>query len=78
VQGAWVSGKVDAESTAKAPTNHAVLAVGVSGEASPDSIIVKNSWGVKWGDSGYGTVTKRYVETFTLRAHALELNHGNS
>lgn len=34
-------------------TNHAVVAVGYNSTASDPYFIVRNSWGVDWGDFGY-------------------------
>jgi hypothetical protein len=61
---------VDAEPNLKTPGNHAVLAVGTLD--APDRLIIKNSWGVDWGDAGYGYVTRRYHDRYALRAHILE------
>jgi hypothetical protein len=47
---------------------HAVLAVGLYSD--PDSgdkgYLIRNSWGAKWGESGYGLVSRSYVEPRTL------------
>lgn len=40
---------------------HAVIAVG-HGQIGPHvAILVRNSWGVKWGDGGYAWLTERYL-----------------
>lgn len=72
VYSAWrkPDGVIDAEPGRKTPANHAVLAVGAL--TGPDWIIVKNSWGPNWGDHGYGYLTRRYLDHYALRAHALE------
>jgi C1A family cysteine protease len=72
VYGAWhsVDGIIDASGGAKSITNHAVLAVGVSD--APVSVIIKNSWGARWGENGYGYITERYLRSYALRAHILE------
>ena len=36
------------------PTNHALVAVGFT----PDTFIIKNSWGPSWGDKGYITISR--------------------
>lgn len=67
---AWFEpgGKVDAGAGATIAGGHAVLAVGVD---SDSSLIIKNSWGLGWGDGGYGFVTPRYIAGYGVVAHAL-------
>ncbi|RYG38382.1 MAG: hypothetical protein EON93_02120 [Burkholderiales bacterium] len=48
---------------------HAVLAVGL-GEA-PDGVhhvLIRNSWGVTWGDQGYAWLPKQYIDMHALEA----------
>ena len=47
---------------------HAVLAVGV-GESSDGEphVLIRNSWGMTWGDQGYAWLPKQYIDV-----HALE------
>jgi hypothetical protein len=73
VRSSWRNpdGIIDAEPGRKTPGNHAVLAAGAL--TGPDRIIIKNSWGPSWGDRGYGYLTRRYLASYALRAHALEL-----
>lgn len=63
-------GEIDAEPGRKAPGNHAVLAVGVLDD--PERVIVKNSWGERWGADGFGFVSGRYLDHYGVCAHALE------
>ncbi|MBA2717399.1 MAG: C1 family peptidase [Propionibacteriales bacterium] len=72
VPAAWYHGGdvIDAPAGGKMPGNHAVLAVGSL--ESPERLVIKNSWGPVWGDSGYGLVTRRYYDHYALRAHILE------
>src|ERR1700691_1751064 len=73
VYGAWRpdDGVIDAAAGKKTIANHAVLAVGLD-EKTPTSVIIKNSWGTRWGDRGYGYISERYLEGYALRAYALE------
>lgn len=72
VRSAWrdPTGIVDAEPGKKTPGNHAVLAVGV--RDADDQLIIKNSWGERWGQGGFGFVARRYLDHYALRAHVLE------
>ena len=73
VPGAWrPDGQVDAVPGRKAPGCHAVLAVGVTQPDQAPSILVKNSWGPAWGDSGYGYVSGRYLEGYAVAGHVLD------
>jgi hypothetical protein len=60
---ATASGIIDAGSE-EAPDparRHAVIAVG-HGQIGPHiAILVRNSWGAKWADSGYAWLTERYL-----------------
>ena len=77
VAGAWfaarVDGWVDAPPGATVIDGHAVLAVGIRPQANgrPESILIKNSWGPKWGENGYGYLTSTYLTRYGRRAYAL-------
>lgn len=55
-----MSPKLGCRDGAKASLDHAVLMVGYGVESSSntDYWIVKNSWGTKWGESGYFRITR--------------------
>lgn len=75
VRPAWLKpdGAVDAAEGEKIAGNHAVLIVGAS-EPDEDPVLlkVKNSWGQRWGQGGYGLITARYLEAYSVCAHAIE------
>lgn len=64
---------IDANAGHHAQGNHAVVAVAVTepGE-DPELVLVKNSWGEGWADNGYGTISRRYLDHYTVAAHRLE------
>ena len=41
-----------------AKPDHAVLVVGYGREAGKDYWLIKNSWGVNWGDHGFAKVVR--------------------
>jgi hypothetical protein len=75
VQPAWQNPTpvIDADPGRKTQGNHAVVAVAISepGE-DPDVLVVKNSWGTGWADNGYGTISRRYLDHYTVAGHRLE------
>jgi len=75
VLGAWQEAGtlIDAPPGAKVPGRHAVLVVGASEEGeSVELVKVKNSWGSGWGERGYASLSRGYVETYGICAHTLE------
>jgi len=52
------------ESTAYYVGNHAVCAVGF--DDKKELIKFKNSWGVNWGDCGYGYISYKYFQDFMI------------
>ena len=65
----------------KPPANsgHAVTLVGYksgTGRLEDTVFIFKNSWGVEWGQGGYGTVTYEYLNNYLNDAVVLEVQHG--
>jgi hypothetical protein len=63
---------IDAEPGERTHGNHAVVAVAITeaGE-NPELVLVKNSWGPRWADQGYGAVSRRYLDNYTVAAHRL-------
>lgn len=58
---------------------HAITLVGYrnpTGNIEDASFIFKNSWGVNWGQGGYGIVTYRYLNNFLNEAVLLEVFAG--
>jgi C1A family cysteine protease len=58
---------------------HAVTLVGyksATGRIEDTYFIFKNSWGPKWGQGGYGTVTYNYLQNYLFDAVLLEVQRG--
>ena len=65
---------IDAAPGQKTRGNHAVVAVAITETCEdPEIALVKNSWGPGWGDQGYGRISRRYLESYTVAAHRLEI-----
>jgi hypothetical protein len=45
---------------------HAVLGVGLFSTASGTGFLIRNSWGTKWADGGYGLISKSYIQPRTI------------
>lgn len=60
---------------------HAVTLVGYRSETGrmEDAVFLfKNSWGMSWGEGGYGRVTYKYLENYLLDAVVLEVQRGEA
>lgn len=68
---AWSSGVVDLSSNPTIVGAHAMLVVGIS-DTPTMGLLIKNSWGPKWGLNGYGLVTERYANALLFAAHGVE------
>lgn len=68
---AWRSGVVDLPSNPTIVGAHALLVVGVS-DTPTTGLLIKNSWGPKWGLNGYGLITERYANALLFAAHGVE------
>lgn len=59
---------------------HAVTLVGYrseSGRIEDAVFLFKNSWGMSWGEGGYGRVTYKYLQNYLLDAVVLEVQRGD-
>jgi len=59
-------GVVDVVAGRKPSGRHAVVAL--AHDDHKDALVVRNSWGERWGDRGYGYVTRAYTDLFLLSA----------
>jgi hypothetical protein len=50
---------------------HAVIAVGHGTVDRHRAILIRNSWGSRWGDGGYGWLTECFLASHTFAAAAL-------
>ena len=74
VASAWnpVSGLVHCAPGTAWAMKHAVVAVGDRRIHGHDCLVVKNSWGPSWGDSGYGYISQSYVDAYLSDAYIVK------
>ena len=74
-QPAWIaansSGLVDAPAGSKTVGRHAVLVVGANTEIGDPHLVIKNSWGDEWADSGYARLSQRYFDNYLADLHSM-------
>jgi hypothetical protein len=64
---------IDADPGRKTQAVHAVIAVAVTEpNEQPERVLIKNSWGPEWADHGYGSLSRRYLDNYTIAAHRME------
>jgi Papain family cysteine protease len=52
---------------------HAVLAVGVGKSSAGERLVlIQNSWGIGWGDSGYAWLSSRFLESHLIGHMTIE------
>jgi hypothetical protein len=73
-QAAQTNGDLDAYRAGTARGGHAVALVGYT----PDRFIVRNSWGLGWGDAGYGYASLAYAETAFTEAYGVTTAAGET
>jgi hypothetical protein len=67
------NGLIDAGPEGPVRGNHAVAVVGASDEKDSVQLLrIKNSWGERWAEEGYASITERYLLSYSICAHALE------
>ncbi|KAE8573463.1 Cat6 [Halyomorpha halys] len=49
--------------------NHAVLVVGYGREENQDYWLIKNSWGLRWGEYGYGKMVRNMDDHCNIASH---------
>jgi len=57
---------LNADGDVNVVATHAVLAVGLFSAVGELGFLIRNSWGPKWGEDGYGYVLRSYIEPRTL------------
>jgi hypothetical protein len=62
-------GNLDVYKRPPRPAGHAVCLVGYT----PDRFIVRNSWGVGWGDKGFGYASLAYAQDAFTEAYGVSL-----
>ena len=53
---------------------HAVIALGHGQHRGRRVVLIRNSWGVSWGQGGYAWLTERFLEPRLLQTVVLDLN----
>jgi hypothetical protein len=51
---------------------HAVIAVGYGELNGQRVVLMRNSWGLKWGSNGYGWITEKYLQPRVIRLVTLQ------
>lgn len=66
------SGFVDSTEPVEPTIRHAVVAVAHGDKNGERAVMVRNSWGPKWGNSGYAWITEKYLAPRVFRLAILK------
>jgi hypothetical protein len=66
---------VDADEPLVPKRRHAVVAVGHGTREADQLLLIRNSWGVDWGDGGHAWISERYLKPRLAQAALLTEEH---
>jgi hypothetical protein len=61
----------DVGETPEPERRHAIVAVGHGTIGAQRAVLIRNSWGLKWGDAGHGWLTERFITPRLFNAATL-------
>ena len=71
-------GVIDSDEPAETARKHALAVVAIGTEKTDRFFLVRNSWGDKWGLSGYAWLSERYLKPRLIVAARLQVTGGRT
>lgn len=56
---------------------HAVVAIGLGNKNDDYAILIRNSWGIEWGDSGHAWIDSSFIESHLIGAFIITGGNGS-